>query len=93
MTPNSDWWDRAKLPPRPQPIEIRKRGRRADLHGQRPLAAHARVQAARSATECGCGGNGHEIRSGWLASLTVEPPLRVHWIDDRQGDSMSERIP
>jgi hypothetical protein len=22
---NSDWWDRAKLPPRPQPIEIRKR--------------------------------------------------------------------
>jgi hypothetical protein len=25
MTPNSDWWDRAKLPPRPQPIEIRKR--------------------------------------------------------------------
>jgi hypothetical protein len=25
MTPNSDWWGRAKLPPRPQPIEIRKR--------------------------------------------------------------------
>ena len=25
MTPNSDWWDRAKLPPRPQPNEIRKR--------------------------------------------------------------------
>jgi len=25
MTPNSDWWDRAKLRPRPQPIEIRKR--------------------------------------------------------------------
>ena len=25
MTPNSDWWSRAKLPPRPQPIEIRKR--------------------------------------------------------------------
>jgi hypothetical protein len=22
---NSDWWDRAKLPPRPQPIEVRKR--------------------------------------------------------------------
>ena len=22
---NSDWWGRAKLPPRPQPIEIRKR--------------------------------------------------------------------
>ena len=27
MTPNSDWWDRAKTPPRPQPIEIRKRER------------------------------------------------------------------
>jgi hypothetical protein len=25
VTPNSDWWDRAKLPPRPQPIEVRKR--------------------------------------------------------------------
>jgi hypothetical protein len=24
---NSDWWARAKLPPRPQPIEIRKRER------------------------------------------------------------------
>ena len=24
MTPNSDWWDRAKLPPRSRPIEIRK---------------------------------------------------------------------
>jgi hypothetical protein len=24
MTPNSDWWDRAKQPPRPQQIEIRK---------------------------------------------------------------------
>jgi hypothetical protein len=25
MTPDSNWWDRATLPPRPQPIEIRKR--------------------------------------------------------------------
>ena len=25
MTPDSGWWDRAKLPPRPQLIEIRKR--------------------------------------------------------------------
>ena len=25
VTPDSDWWGRAKLPPRPQPIEIRKR--------------------------------------------------------------------
>jgi hypothetical protein len=25
MTPNSDWWDRAKQPPRPQAIDIRKR--------------------------------------------------------------------
>jgi hypothetical protein len=25
MTPNSDWWDRTKQPPRPQPIEIRRR--------------------------------------------------------------------
>jgi hypothetical protein len=24
VTPNSYWWSRAKLPPRPQPIEIRK---------------------------------------------------------------------
>jgi hypothetical protein len=31
MTPNSDWWDRAKLPPRPQPIEIRKRERLCTL--------------------------------------------------------------
>jgi hypothetical protein len=28
---NSDWWDRAKLPPRPQPIEIRKRERLCTL--------------------------------------------------------------
>jgi hypothetical protein len=25
VTPNSEWWSRAKTPPRPQPIEIRKR--------------------------------------------------------------------
>jgi hypothetical protein len=25
VTPNADWWDRAKQQPRPQPIEIRKR--------------------------------------------------------------------
>ena len=31
MTPNSDWWDRAKLPPRPQPIEIRTRQRLCTL--------------------------------------------------------------
>jgi hypothetical protein len=29
--PNRDWWDRAKLPPRPQPIEIRKRERLCTL--------------------------------------------------------------
>jgi hypothetical protein len=28
---NSDWWDRAKLPPRPTPIEIRKRERLCTL--------------------------------------------------------------
>jgi hypothetical protein len=28
---NSDWWDRAKLPPRPQPIEIRTRERLCTL--------------------------------------------------------------
>jgi hypothetical protein len=28
---NSDWWDRAKTPPRPQPIEIRKRERLCTL--------------------------------------------------------------
>jgi hypothetical protein len=27
VTPNADWWDRAKLPPRPQAIEIRNSGR------------------------------------------------------------------
>jgi hypothetical protein len=27
VTPDSGWWDRAKLPPRPQPIEIRTRER------------------------------------------------------------------
>jgi hypothetical protein len=32
VTPNSDWWDRAKLPPRPQPIEIRKRETICTLH-------------------------------------------------------------
>ena len=25
MTPNSDWWEKTKRPPRPQPIEIRTR--------------------------------------------------------------------
>jgi len=25
VTPNSDWWDRAKLPPRPQSTDVRKR--------------------------------------------------------------------
>jgi hypothetical protein len=29
---NSDWWDRAKLPPRPQPIEIRRRELLCTLH-------------------------------------------------------------
>jgi hypothetical protein len=28
---NSDWWDRAKLPPRPQPIEMRTRERLCTL--------------------------------------------------------------
>jgi hypothetical protein len=28
---NSDWWDRAKQPPRPQPIEIRRRERLCTL--------------------------------------------------------------
>ena len=28
---NSDWWDRAKTPPRPQPIEIRTRERLCTL--------------------------------------------------------------
>jgi hypothetical protein len=32
VTPDSDWWARAKLPPRPQPIEIRKRERLYELH-------------------------------------------------------------
>jgi hypothetical protein len=32
VTPNSDWWDRAKLAPRPQPIEIRTRERLYTLH-------------------------------------------------------------
>jgi hypothetical protein len=27
VTPNSDWWARAELPPRPQPIAIRTRER------------------------------------------------------------------
>ncbi len=31
MTPNSGWWDRAKLPPRPPLIEIRKRERLCTL--------------------------------------------------------------
>jgi hypothetical protein len=29
---SSAWWDRAKRPPRPQPIEIRKRERLYELH-------------------------------------------------------------
>jgi hypothetical protein len=32
VTPNADWWDRAKQPPRPQPIDIRKRERPCTLH-------------------------------------------------------------
>jgi hypothetical protein len=31
VTPNSDWWDCAKVPPRPEPIEIRKRERLCTL--------------------------------------------------------------
>jgi hypothetical protein len=31
MTPDSGWWSRAKQPPRPQPIEIRKRERLCTL--------------------------------------------------------------
>lgn len=32
MMPNSDWWDRAKQPPRSQPIEVRKRELLCTLH-------------------------------------------------------------
>jgi hypothetical protein len=31
VTPDSSWWDRAKQPPRPQPIEIRKQERLCTL--------------------------------------------------------------
>jgi hypothetical protein len=31
VTPDSDWWDRAKLPPRPPLVEIRKRERLCTL--------------------------------------------------------------
>ena len=43
MTPNSTWWDRAKLPPRPQPIEIRKRERLCTLRkGQHQITLEKR---------------------------------------------------
>jgi hypothetical protein len=40
---NSDWWDRAKLPPRPPPIEIRTRERLCTLRkGQHQIAVEKR---------------------------------------------------
>ena len=43
MTPNADWWDRAKLPPRPQPIEIRTRERLCTLRkGQHQITLEKR---------------------------------------------------
>jgi hypothetical protein len=57
VTPNSDWWDRAKLPPRSQPIEIRTRS--GSRHGfalrrgsrckpvKRPRALFAEVRESR----------------------------------------------
>jgi hypothetical protein len=40
---NSDWWSRAKLPPRPQPIEIRKRQRLCTLRkGEHALTLEKR---------------------------------------------------
>ena len=44
MTPNSSWWERAKLPPRPQPIEIRTRERLCTLRkGQHQIALEKRT--------------------------------------------------
>jgi hypothetical protein len=44
VTPNSDWWDRAKLPPRPQPIEIRQRERLCTLRkGDRAVTLEKRA--------------------------------------------------
>jgi hypothetical protein len=52
---NSDWWDRAKLPPRPQPIEIRKRELLATLrkgdHAPRWRPASSMVSGISAVTE------------------------------------------
>ena len=43
---NSDWWDRAKQPPRPQPIEIRKRERLCTLRkGEHQITLEKRIVA------------------------------------------------
>ena len=47
MTPNSDWWGRAKLTPRPQPIEIRKRERLCTLRkGEHEITLEKRTVPA-----------------------------------------------
>jgi hypothetical protein len=43
---DSDWWCRAKLPPRPQPIEIRKRERLCVLRkGEHQITLEKRIMA------------------------------------------------
>ena len=43
---NSDWWDRAKTPPRPQPIEIRTRERLCTLRkGEHQITLEKRIVA------------------------------------------------
>jgi hypothetical protein len=44
---NSDWWDRAKVPPRPERIEIRERERLCTLcKGEHRIALEKRVVPA-----------------------------------------------
>jgi hypothetical protein len=44
---DSDWWDRAKLPPRPQPIEIRRRQRLCTLRkGEHQITLETRAVPA-----------------------------------------------
>ena len=46
MTPNSEWWERAKRPPRPQPIEIRTRQRLCTLRkGEHQITLEKRIVA------------------------------------------------
>jgi hypothetical protein len=43
VTPNSDWWDRAKTPPKPETVPIRPRDRVCTLRDQHEATLETRA--------------------------------------------------